>query len=200
MCRYGLAMLRRGHARPCVCSARNPCPPGGIVTSKRSTVVVSSRKEAALKRLGRARTSSGASLARLEPLSTRGYCDQKRGYGSRSILEGRRPSGASVRHVLHQEHPWPDWIPWLSLTRVQAYVPTTLRGGCETIEGPRLHTIRGLLHAGLRFCNASISDPRIAAGASHFGLRLIETGRELPLRWLDRGESVTLVAPYGSSM
>ena len=135
-----------------------------------------------------------------EPLSARGYCDQKESYGSRFLLGRRRPSSASVGHVLHQKHSWPDWIAWLSLACAHAYVPTTLRGGCETIEGHRQRTIRGRLHAGLRFCNASISDPRIAAGASHFGHRLIETGRELPLRWLDRGESVTLVAPYGSSI
>jgi hypothetical protein len=100
----------------------------------------------------------------------------------KGVLGRRRPSSASVGHVHHQGHPCPDWIPRLPPAQGHAYVPVALRGGCETIEGHRQRTIRDRLHAGLRFCNASISDPRNAAGASHFGHRLIETGRGLPLR------------------
>jgi hypothetical protein len=128
----------------------------------------------ALRRRGR--TPRCACSAR-NPCPPEGIATRKGSYGSRSLLGRRRPSSASVGRVHHQGHPCPDWIARLSLARGHAYVPAALRGGREAIEGHRQRTIRDRLHAGLRFCNAPVSDPRNAAGASHFGQRLIEAGR-----------------------
>jgi hypothetical protein len=128
----------------------------------------------ALRRGGR--TPRCACSAR-NPCPPEGIATRKGSYGSHSLLGRRRPSSASVWHIHHQGQPCPDWIARLSLARGHAYVSAVLRGGCETIKGHRQRTIRDRLHAGLRFCNAPVSDPRNAAGASHFGQSLIEAGK-----------------------
>lgn len=134
-----------------------------------------------------------------EPLSAREYCDQKKNYGSRFLLGRRRPSSASVGHVLHQEHLGQIGSPGCPLPAPMLMFPRPYEEAAKRLKALACAPFEG----GCTLDYACVTLPfltLVLLRSLTFGHKLIETGRELPLRWLDRGESVTLVAPYESSM